>query len=73
MIIDVAKPGDTRVCDKERENTEKYSLLKDEIVRLWRMKHVVVISIVVRALGTTATKFEKYIGSLGIETRTEHV
>ena len=30
VIIDVAIPGDTRVCDKEREKIEKYSLLKDK-------------------------------------------
>ena len=35
MILDVARRGDTRVCDKEREKIEKYSLLKDEIARLW--------------------------------------
>ena len=46
MIIDVGIPGDARVCDKEREKIEKYSLLKDEIVRLWQMKKVVVIAIV---------------------------
>ena len=37
MIIDVAIPGDARVCDKEREKIEKYSLLKDKIARLWQM------------------------------------
>ena len=36
MIIDVAIPGDTRICDKEREKIEKYSLLKDKIARLWQ-------------------------------------
>ena len=34
MIIDMGIPGDTRVCDKEREMTEKYSLLKYEIARI---------------------------------------
>ena len=61
MIIDVAIPGDTRVCDKEREKIKKYSMLKDEIARLWQMKKVVVTPIVVGALGTITTKFEKYI------------
>ena len=61
------------VCDKEREKIEKYSLLKDEIARLLQMKKVVVIPIVVGALGTTATKFEKYIESFGIEIRIKHV
>ena len=37
------------------------------------MKKVVVIPIVVEALGTTTTKFEKYIERLGIEIRIEHV
>ena len=61
MIIDVAIPGDTRVRDKEREKIKKYSMLKDEIARLWQMKKVVVTPIVVGALGTITTKFEKYI------------
>ena len=61
MIIDAAIPGDTRVCDKEREKIKKYSMLKDEIARLWQMKKVVVTPIVVGALGTITTKFEKYI------------
>ena len=37
------------------------------------MKKVVVIPIVVGALGTITTKFEKYIESLRIEIRIEHV
>ena len=65
--------GDTRVCDKEREKIEKYNLLKDEIARLWQMKKVVMIPIVVGALGTITTKFEKYFKSLGIDIRIEHV
>ena len=34
IIMDVTMPGNTRVCDKEREKIKKYSLLKDKIVRL---------------------------------------
>ena len=68
MIIDVAMPEDARVYDKEREKIEKYSLSKDEIARLRKMKKVIVIPIVVGALGTI-TKFEKYTESLGIEIR----
>ena len=73
MIIDVATPGDARVCDKEREKIDKYSLLKDETARLWHMKKVIVIPIVVGALGTITTKFEKHIESLGIEIRIKYV
>ena len=73
MILDVAIPRDTRVCDKEREKIEKYSLLKDKNARLRGMKKVFVIPIVVGALETVTSKFEKYIESLGIEIRIEHV
>ena len=73
MIIDVAIPGDTRICDKEREKIEKYSLLKDKIARLWQNEKVVVIPIMVRTLGAITTKFEKYIESFGIEIRINYV
>ena len=72
VIIDMPIPRDTRVCDKEQEKIEKYSLLKDKIASLWQMEKVVVIPIVVGGL-ETITKFEKYIESLGIEIRIEHV
>ena len=67
MIIDVAILGHARVCHNEREKIEKYSFLKDEIASLWEMKKVAVIPIVVGALETITTKFEKYIESVGIE------
>ena len=61
MIIDMAKPGDRRVCNKVWEKIEIYSLLKDKIARLWQMKKVVVIPVVVGELGTITAMFEKYI------------
>ena len=30
-VIDIAIPGDVRVCEKELEKIDKYKLLKDEI------------------------------------------
>ena len=61
------------LCDKKREKIKKYNLLKDEVARLWQMNNVVVIPIAVGALETITAKFEKYIESLGIEIRNEHV
>ena len=52
---------------------ENYSLLKDKIARLWQMKKVAVIPIVVEALEAKTLKFEKYIESLGIEIIIKHV
>ena len=73
MIIDEAIPGNTRVRDKGREKIKKHSLLKDEVARLWQMKKAVVIPIAVGVLGTITPKFEKYIESLEIEIRIEHI
>ena len=72
IIIYKRYTGGTSICDKEREKIEKYSLLKDEIARLWQIKKVVLIPIVVGALATITTKFEKYIESIRIEIRIEH-
>ena len=71
--IDIAIPGDVRVCEKELEKINKYKLLKDEIARLWNVRKVTVIPIVVGALGAITTRFEKFVMEAGIELRVEHV
>ena len=71
MIIDMAIPGDKRLCDKEREKIKKYSLLKAKLP-VWEMEKVVVIPAVVGALGTITTNFKKYIENLGIDIIIEH-
>ena len=72
MTMDLAKPGDTRVCEREKiaRNTACY---KTKLPDYGKLKKVVVIPIVVAALGAITAKFEKYIESLGIEIRIEHV
>ena len=57
MITEIL--GDTRVCNKEREKIEKYSLLKEETARSWQNKKVIVISVVIGALVTITRTFEK--------------
>ena len=46
LIIDVAIPGGNRIMKKEEEKVEKYKDLRQEIIRLWKMKKVIVIPIV---------------------------
>ena len=58
---------------KSKKKIEKYTLLRDEIARLWQMKKVVAISIVIGALVTITTKFEKYIEGLEIKIIIKHV
>ena len=71
-IIDVAIPGNARVIEKEQEKVDKYQPLKDEITRLWNMKKVEIIPIIVGALGTVLKNFGKYVERSGIELNIEN-
>ena len=70
-IIDIAVPGDCRISIKETEKVEKYEELKREIRKIWAMKKVEVIPIVVGALGAVSNKLDKWIEKLGIHIRIE--
>ena len=71
-IVDVAIPGAERVNEREVGKFEKHKVLKDEIARMWGIKEVIVIQVVVGALGAISTGFEKYIAGIGIEMRVKH-
>ena len=68
-ILDVAVPGDGRVTDKELEKIEKYQLLKEEVGRIWGMKKVKVIPVVIGALGAISDKFDKHTKEIGVQIR----
>ena len=69
VIIDVAIPGDDRVKDKELEKVEKYQLLKDEIAKVWQMRKVIVVPVVVGALGAVSVNFKEYMRRIGVKMR----
>ena len=71
VITDVAIPGDDRVKDKELEKLEKYQLLKDEIAKLWRMRKVIVVPVVIGALGAVSVNFKEYMKRIGVNVRLE--
>ena len=68
---DVAIPGDARVRDKELVKIEKYQLLREEIRKLWKLKKVTVVPVVIGALGAVSDKFDKHIEKLGTTIRLE--
>ena len=67
IIIDVAIPGDKRIIEKGKEKIEKYQNLKKEIQRLWNLKKIDVIPVVLGALGNVTKNFEKYVDKIGIK------
>ena len=67
VIINVAVPGDCRICEKEIEKIEKYQNLKRELKRLWLLKKVGVVPVVVGALGCIRKGFIGWMDTLGIK------
>ena len=67
IIIDVAVPGDKRIIDKGKEKTEKYQNLKREILRLWNLKKIDVIPVVLGAFRSVIKNFEKYVDKIEIK------
>ena len=70
-IIDIAIPGDKRVKDKEIEKLEKYQMLKEEVQRLWKMKSVTVLPVVIGALGAVSQRFAGYVNKVGANIKLE--
>ena len=66
VITDVAIPGDDRVEGKELEKLEKYQLLKDEIAKVWRVRKVIVVPVVIGALGAVSVNFKEYKKRIGV-------
>ena len=66
LTIDIAVPADVRVEEKEREKEEQYQDLKREIGRLWNLKKVEVVPVVIGALGSVTKEFDRRIEKLGI-------
>ena len=65
-IIDIAVPGDIRVIEKEKEKVERHQELKREIRKMWNIKSIRVIPVVVGALDTTSKKLKICIEELGV-------
>ena len=64
VIVDIAVPGDTRIKTREEDKILKYQDLKREIKKLWHLKSVKVVPIVVGALGAVTPNLRKHLDSV---------
>ena len=69
LIIDIAVPGDQRIIFKEGKKIEVYTDLKNELYRLWSLKTIDIVPIIVGALGAVSKKLGDYISKLGLSTQ----
>ena len=65
-LIDVAKPGDSKIQQKEFEKITKYQDLKIEVERLWQ-KNAAVVLVVIGAIGAILRDLEKHLKTLGFD------
>ena len=71
MLIDISCPFDTRIERKEKEKIEVYQDLKREIKRLWNVREVKIVPIIIGALGTIGKNFENWLKKIEIECNME--
>ena len=69
IIVDIASPWDHRVYEKEGQKIEKYQDLKREIVRLWGIRHLEVVPVVVGALRVVINRLDAWLEKLGVTIR----
>ena len=70
-IIDIAVPGDSIIDDRGAQKVFlKYQDLEREFRRLWDMRKVLVIPVVVGVLGCVTKDLGKWIDRLGITVST---
>ena len=66
IIIDITVPADVKVGGKEKEGVEKYQDLKREIRRLWKLRNVEIVPVVIGTRGSVSAEFDRWMGKLGI-------
>ena len=66
IIVDIAVPADRRVEEKEQEKVEKYQDLRRETGRMWGIRKVQVVPVVIVALGSVPKGFDKWFEKLEI-------
>ena len=58
------------VYEKEGEKIAKYQDLKREVGKLWGIRHLEVVPVVVGALGVVSNRLDGWLEKLGVTTRT---
>ena len=62
---------DIQVKDKENEKIENCKDLKRELKRIWKLRKVTVVPIIIGALGTVSNDIEKWLTEIGVTCRLE--
>ena len=64
IIIDITVPADVRAEEKEKEKVGEYQDLRKEIRRLWKLRNVEIVPVVIGDLGNVSAEFDRWMGKL---------
>ena len=67
LLIDPACPFDHRIVTKEGEKLTNYNKLEYELMKLWKMKKVKTIPVIVGCLSTVTKKLPDWLKAIGID------
>ena len=70
LLIDIACPFDTRIVKKEKEKIDVYQDLRRELKRLWNLREVKIIQVIIGALGTIGMNHRKWLDQIEINCNT---
>ena len=62
---------DIQVKDKKNEKIENCKDLKRELKRIWKLRKVTVVPIIIGALGTVSNDIKKWLTEIGVTCRLE--
>ena len=65
------KKNTSKDCDNRDNNNNKYQDLAREIQRIWKLRRVTLVPIIIGALGTVSKDIEKWLGVTGVTCRLE--
>ena len=66
LLIDPSCPFDIRIEKKEDEKERNYNALQFELKRIWKLKKVKVIPVIIGALGTVTNRLESLLKEIDI-------
>ena len=72
-VIDIAVPNDKNVKEKEEEKIDKYTDLAMEMKKVWKLREVLVVPVVVGALGAISRKNNVFLEKLQLQKKSVSV
>lgn len=73
FLIDIAVPNTHNLQTTIAEKLSKYTELKDEITRLWRLHKVIIVPIVISSTGVIPKQLHQSLSSLNLPPNTYHL